>query len=408
MLRTHNEPGIDAGVVEETICETASCPSAFLEYIWYLLLAYAMLNSAWGVVIPSVGGALMAVLAAACFLSIGVHASRLYAPIAFALCTGISVIAMQFFFYSVRSLENSIGFFGWLFSLIIVQALALRPGFLHRFALAAFAIGLGVLPYIQFQSAGGLMRVRAAETGISNPNSLGMWFGFSTIYFVFCGMQSRRLILRVASWTAALVCLYVVTLTVSRAPLIGIVLACVVGLKSVLKRYFVPLLSLVFLAWLAYESGVFQQAVVSYSARGTVESGRGTVWPLALQRFLTSPWTGVGMEAIPTRRPTGHAITPHNGLLYLGLAAGIVPFMCFLAYLMQAVRGAIRMIWSDRSGDAMILPPLTVFALIEIMNLDTAFMSVWVVVILGLAAAAQGSARFQSTSQLAGYITSPS
>lgn len=378
--------GVYAGFPEETICETASCPPAFLEYTWYVLLAYAMLGQAWGVVIPSVGGALLAILAAACFLSIGSQTSRVYAPVALALCTGVSVIAVQFFFHRALSLENSVIFIGWFLTVIIVQALSIRPGFLQRFALVAFAIGLGVLPYMQVENTGGLMRARASQTGISNANSLAMWFGFCAVYFIFWGIQTHNRVVRTVYWVGALGCLYVVTLTVSRAPLLGIVLACVVGFKSELKRHFVPIFTLVSLMWLAYESGVFQQSVQSYSARSTLDSGRGTVWPLALQRLIGSPWIGVGMDAIPTARPSGHAITPHNVLLYLGLAAGIIPLICFLGYLSRAAKGTLQMMRSEGTGDAIVLPPLAMFALTEIMNLDTAFMSAWVVVVFGLAA----------------------
>ena len=147
------------------------------------------------------------------------------------------------------------------------------------------------------------MRVRASQTGISNPNSLGMWFGFCAVYFLFRGLQSRTLIMRAVYWAGALGSLYVVALTVSRGPLIGIVLACVVGLHSALKRSFFPVLSLVLLIWLVNESGVFQQAIDSYLMRGTEETGREKLWPLALERLLNSLWTGVGLEDIPTRAP---------------------------------------------------------------------------------------------------------
>lgn len=388
MERTHEEPGVSAGFQEEATCETAPYPSAFLEYSWFVILAYATLGQAWGVVIPLVGGALMALLAAACLLSVGDQTLRVYAPFAWALCTGVFVIAVQFLFFSARSLDNSIVFIGWLLEAIIVQALALRPRFLHRFALAASVIGLGALPYMNLDSGVGFVRARAAETGIGNANSMGMWFGFLAVYFLFIGVQSRTLILRAVYWAGALGSLYVVGLTVSRGPLLGILLACVVGLHSVLKRSFYPVLSLVLLMWLVYESGLFQQAVDSYTVRGTVETGRGKVWPLALERLFDSPWTGVGMEAIPTLVAWRRAITPHNALLYIGLAAGIIPVICFLGYLARAVSGALHIMRRVPAGEATFIPPLVTFALIELMSLDTAFMSAWVVTVFALASLA--------------------
>jgi O-antigen ligase len=394
MTTARNELDVYTGFPELATGDTTSCPPVFLEYTWYVSLAYAMLGRAWGIdVIPSVGGALLAVLAAASLLSVGANAQRVYAPVALALCTGLSLIAVQFFVHSAQSFDQSIAFVGWLFNLTVVQALSQRSGFLHRFALVAFVIGLGVLPYMQGHADSRLMRVSAGGTGISNPNSLAMWFGFCTVYFIFLGLQSRDLMVRAVYWLAGLSSLFVVALTVSRGPLFGIALACVVGLRSALKRHFFPVVSLVLLVWLVYVSGVFQETVDYYLARGMEESGRGKVWPLAFQRIIDSFWTGVGLEAIPTWTSSEKAITPHNGLLYIGLGAGIFPLMCFLGYLARVGTKTFHILQKVHVGDAALLPPLVTFGLIEVMSLDLVFMSAWVVVVFGLAASWRHSMR---------------
>jgi hypothetical protein len=387
---TGNSPKIYTGFPQVASCETTSCPPAFLEYSWYLILAYAMLGPVWGVVIPSVGGALLIALAVACFFSVG---AQTFAPVALALLTGLSVIAVQFFFHSARSFDDSIIFVGWLCILIIAQALALRPGFFHRFALAAFIVGLGVLPYIQGIADNRFARAAATGTGISNPNALGMWFGFSTVYFVFCGMQSRELIFRAVCWTAGFCSFLMVTLTISRGPLFGVALAFVVGLRPALKRYFVPLLSFLIVLWLVYLTGVFRETIDNYATRGMEETGRGRLWPLALARFIDFPWTGVGLDE--TRiwvSSQTKPMNPHNGLLYLGLGAGIFPLACFIGYLARAGIGALHIMRRADVGEMALLPPLVTFALVEVMVLDHAFMSHWAVVVFGLAAVKQESA----------------
>ena len=389
MMKTiPKELDVSAGFEEETTRQTAICPPALFEYVWYVILVYGMLGQAWGVVIPSVNGALLTLLAVSCLFTVGVQAPHVYSPVAFAICTGISVIAVQFFFHSEMALSNSLSFFQWLSTVIIVQSLSLRQRFLNRFALVAFAIGVACLPYIQMSSGGGIMRAGAVGTGVSNGNVLGMWFGFCTVYFVFRGLQSQTPILRTVYWALALGCLYVVTLTVSRGPLLGIVLACVIGLRSALKHYFVPVLSLVFLMWLAYLSGVFQETIDAYSVRGAEESGRGLVWPVALQRIFDSPWTGVGLDSLYTSIGQ-QAITPHNVLLYIGLAAGIIPVILFLGYLGRVVTGALHILQRIHVGEATLLPPLVTFALFEIMIGDTYFMFPWEVVVFALAACAR-------------------
>ena len=406
MLTARNELGRSADLTEETTCETASCPPAFLEYSWYVSLFYLFFGDVWGIVIPFVGGAIWVLIAAGCFLSVQAQVIRVYKPVAWALCTGILVIAIQLVFHehSQKSWREAIEFVSWIAMLITAQALSLRPGFLQRFALVAFGMGLACLPYIQMRVVDGIVRTWAVGTGVGNPNSMGMWFGFCTVYFVFLGLYTEKRILRVASWIVAIGCLYMVALSVSRGPLLGIVIACIVGLHSVLKRSFVPLLTLVLLICVMNMSGVFDQWIGYYILRGAEETGRDQLFHTALERLRYSPWIGVGLGDVGIRYHVSdmELTNPHNGLLHIALGAGIVPGICFLGYLARAVIGALRMMWRGYVREAALLPPLVVFALVEIMILDYSFMSPWVVVVCGLAAGASkdyGNQRLMSAMQ---------
>lgn len=389
MAVTHNLQNVDVGPVEGSPSDRRSYPPAFLEYAWYLSLFYTMLGSAWGVVIPAVGGALWVIVAASCFLSVSGQASRVYRPVALALSTGILLIAIQLVFHpeSQRALGEGIFILGWLALLIIVQALSLRPGFLHRFALVALAIGVACVPYISMADAGGVTRASASGTGISNGNALGMWFGFCAVYFLFWGFQCPKPILRVVSWTVAVGCLYVVALTVSRGPVLAIALACVIGFRSSLKRSFVPLLSFVLLLSLIYVSGIFDAEIGYYLTRGAEKSGRGTLFSRGLERVIDSPWVGVGLGEIAISLLGGKKfMNPHNGLLHIALGGGIVPLICYLGYLARVISGARLIMQKVQVGEAALLPPLVTYALVEIMMLDVVFMSPWTVVVFGLVA----------------------
>lgn len=389
MVAVRNELAMQAGFPRETASATAPCPPAYLEYLWYVSLVYAMLGQAWGIVIPSVGGLLLVVIAVACFQRMGTWAAHVYKPIVWALATGILLIAIQLLFHEEdqQALSEGIAFVGWIATLIIAQSLSLRPGFLQRFALVALAIGIATLPFIKMSGGGDMMRAGASGTGIANPNSLGMWFGFCAVYFIFWGLECRKTDLRIFAWIAALVCLYVVMLTVSRAPLLAIALACVVGLRSALKRSFVPLLSLVLLTSLVYTSGVFDEKIDYYMTRGAEESGREKLWPKALERILNAPFIGYGLGDIQLPRSSGNGyINPHNGLLHIALGGGILPVICFLMYLKRVGIGAVQLSRTAQAGEATLLPPLVTFAVFEIMVLDMVFMSPWTVVVFGLVA----------------------
>lgn len=362
---------------------------AYLEYGWYAVLAYAMVGTAWGMVIPAMGKVSLVALAAACFLAVGSQASRVYAPVRWAFGAGISVVLISYVFHSEASLEESYGYVEWVCNLLIAQTLLLRPGFLHRFAWAAFGIGVSVMPFIVGRPDGALTRIGAAGTALSNANALAVWFGFSTVYFLFMAVQTRQAVKRGVYGVLVLGCLFMVANTVSRSAILAIVVACIMGFHSILKRHFLPLLSMMILLWGTYESGVFDALIDQYVARGTKDTGRAVVWPIALDRFLNEPWIGVGFDNI--KIPYGRKIIyPHNGLFQIALGAGVVPLICFLAYLARAATGTYRIIQMGGVGDYMMVPPLVTFAVLELMVSDRVFMSPWVVVALALTESRRG------------------
>lgn len=390
MATTRNLQGGEIGITNEGAYEAGSYPPAFLEYAWYLSVFYAMLGQALGIVIPLLGTGTLVLVSAGCFLSTTNHSLRLYRPVILALTAGIlmGVIQLVFHEWSQRASAESIFIVQWLAMMIAVQPLSHRPGFLPRFALFALIVGITCVPFISLDNEGGVMRARAAGTNM-NANGLGMWFGFCTVFFVFWGLQSQKLILRAASWTVALGCFYIVAITVSRAPVMAIALACVVGFRSALKRSFAPVLMFVFLISLVLASGVFDDEVGYYTSRGAEKTGRESLFAVAIERVFNSPWIGDGLGEIQIHRGTSkRPMNPHNGLLHIALGAGIVPAICFLGHLVRAAIGSLHIMRRIHVGEAVLLPPLVTFALFEVMILDYTFMSPWAVVVFGMAASA--------------------
>lgn len=382
-----NVQSTSAGGTSQVANKLGADPPAFLEYAWYASLVYSYLGGVWGIVIPAVGGGILVVLAAACLFHIGDRALPLCKPVAWAFCTAISLFAIEVIFHDIgaKAIIEITAFVQWLAVLIIVQSLSLRPNFLHRFALTALAIGFASLPYVNVRSVGGVMRAWASGTAISNPNVLGMWFGFCTVYFIFWGLQCRTPLWRAGSWAVALSSFFIVALTVSRAPLLGIVLACIVGFRSALKQNFLPVLLFTLVVGLVYVSGAFDEELGYYASRGAEESGRGRLWPAAVERILESPWVGGGLDNIGMQTRSGKFMNPHNPVLHIALGAGLFPAICFLTYVARVAFGARNMMQRVPVGEAALLLPMVAFGLLEIMTLDYAFMMPWVVVVFGLA-----------------------
>jgi O-antigen ligase len=270
---------------------------------------------------------------------------------------------------------------------MIVQSLSLRPGFLHRFACVAFVIGLTALPHLESMSSKhGLVRMHLERTDaistLANANGLAAWFGFCCVYFTIVGFETKRMAVRVTSWLAAVGCLYVVGLTVSRGPLLASAIAIIVTLRRLLKRSFLPVLVLIGLGCVIYELEIFTPIATSYAARATENTGRLNVWPLVIERFLSSPLLGVGVSNVGTYVPSkGRVITPHNNFLYLALASGVVPLIFFLGYWIRTAR---RVFGAniEQVSDAPFRIPLFTYAFLIALQLNTSFMFAWMVVTL--------------------------
>jgi len=261
--------------------------------------------------------------------------------------------------------------------LVIVQYLALRRGFLHRSAIAILFILVSTLPYLK--SFGSDLSRAGLETniGIANPNDFAAWSGFCCVYFTVLALESRRNWVRLLSSVTALGCLLIVGLTVSRGPLFAMACAIVLALRRVLRRGFVPFLSLIVLAWIAYGLGLFDRSTAMYAQRGLEETGRLLVWPLAINRFLESPLAGVGIARVKTVLPVvGVAVSPHNGFIFIALASGVVPLLFFIAYWIRLLAATFK-VGVRSHEDASFHAPLLLYSFLIVMNLNEAFMAPW-------------------------------
>jgi O-antigen ligase len=366
-------------------------PHALFEYAYYAVIAFQLLGNAWGLVVPLLGAGMLAVLAGACLIYSGSRAITADAPILFPLACVISFVALQIIVHNESLMGSDCrAFVTWLLALIVVQSLSLRRGFLHRFAVAALLIGLATIPYLTFWGGDDEVTRLAVggETGLTNPTVLGEWFGFCSVYFILMGIEARRNIALLASWLVAIGCLYITTMTVSRTPLSGVAIAMAFALRRLLKRGFVPILCLLVLSWLIFASGLFDRIGSFYAERGTEDTGRMFLWPLAIERFLSSPLVGVGLSNIDIPLPPSNKLVgPHNGFLYIALASGVVPLAFFLVWWIRAAWGAFRAN-AERLPDAPLLIPLFIFAFLEMMASATSFMSVWHSVVLSIALSA--------------------
>jgi O-antigen ligase len=358
-------------------------PPAGVEAAFFAYLFYQYLGGPVGVTAPLLGSTTVSLLAFYCLINDSRRLINAYWPLRFVGACGVTYLAMQLLFH-----RSSIGdeyvrdFVPWLVTLVVVHALCRREGFLVRFALVAALIGLAILPFLDFFEGRAELDRSVGVGGLSNSNALAEWFGFCCICFAVVGIETKRNLVRASFWLMSTGCLLVVGLTVSRGTLLSVAVALTIACRRLLRRGFVPLLVLLLAVWIAFAVGLFDDVAGSYEARGMEDTGRFSVWPLAIARWMKAPFTGVGAADVATLVPSkGKLITPHNSFIFLGLAAGIVPFGFFVMYWMQVLRGALK--WrATRSLDGPFILPLVSFAFLTAQFGGLTFMAPWMIVTL--------------------------
>jgi hypothetical protein len=353
-------------------------PSRRLEYTYYAAVLYSVMAPAIGLEVPLLAGVLILSISALCFLRLWSRSELfVYRPIVLLIAFASCFLSVQIFIHGESILDSTIrAYLIWILGLMIVHTLCLRPGFSLRFPLVLFAIAVATIPFIGI-GADEMDKARvdiAVQGGLTHPGGLAEWFGFLTIYFAIIGLQARRAFFRVGAWSIAVACLFIVTLTIERGPLFATLLAITIAFRRVLKRGFVPVIVLIVLGGVIYETELFGPAVSKYSERGFEETGREILWPEAVERILDSPLVGVGESKV--NLPLGtKEVPPHNVFLHLALSAGIVPVALFFAFWCQAVLKSIKSP-GESITDQMRLPFL-VYTLVDIMLGDWGYMTIW-------------------------------
>jgi O-antigen ligase len=351
-------------------------PPQWFEYLLYFQVFYSIMGTALGIAVNLVGAGMLAFLCALCLIRFGKHVTIILRPIAALLACGMSFLAVQLLVHHEELTGTVREFVPWLLGLVVYQSLALRRGFLHRFSVAAFLVGLATLSFMTTGQDG--LRVRLGSgVSISNSNDLAAWFGFCCVYFTIVGLETQRMSVRLVVWLAALGCLGVVGLTVSRGSLLAIAVSLVVASRRMLKRGMFPLLFLLLVAWIAYGIGLFERSAVLYAERGLEETGRFLVWPLAIDRFLQSPVWGVGVSHMETYVPaSGASVAPHNSFILLALASGVVPLLFFIGFWLQLLVRALS-VDARAHEDAPFRQSLLVYSFLACLDLNAPFMTPW-------------------------------
>lgn len=358
-----------------------------LTELGYLFVVfYAVLGAPLGLTVGNVGvGILLLLVVGVCFVEGGSDLASVFQQSSWALASAVTYLLIQLLIHDESSSQLYVRNVGiWIPSLIVVQWLVGREQFLQRFAFVTIALGFAMLPYMNNFGGGGYQRFGLDNSvGFANPNDLGCWYGFCVLYLTLAGFSAKATGSRVFFWTVALACLYLVTLTLSRSPLIALAAALLVASRRLFKESFPLLLLLGGLAYGAMLLGVFDTALKSYGLRATEETGRLRIWPILIEKFLNAPLLGIGASHAGAVDAGGKFITPHNGFMLIGVSSGVVPLLCFVVHWVKASIAALRAyIGNWYRGELQL--PLLVYALLVTNSGNQSFMAPWAIVCLAL------------------------
>jgi O-antigen ligase len=338
---------------------------AAVEYGYYLYVVNAVFGSLWGISLPLLGGGTIAALCFFCIWRLKSDLTQLLAPLKLLLACLISFLIIQIVVYG-ESITDSTGrgFTVTILHLILIRCLLLRPGFGHRLALVLFFVGLAVLPFIGFKA--GLERAYVEEEvagNFTNANGLAEWFGFCALYFGVLGFENKRSVIRILAWSAVLLCLFIVGLTVSRGALAATAIGLIFASRRILKRGFLPLVFLVILAWVITETGLFSNIYSLYLERAGEDTGRIGIWSEALKMFFSSPLAGLGAANSGVYLPGElKPLTTHNTFLFFAVASGIIPLLFFALFWIVALKRSLTGI--DQQDYGAFRAPLLMYFLV--------------------------------------------
>ena len=357
------------------------------ELAFYFVMFYNILGPKLGLVVGDVGGGfLMMIVLAIWFMEGRENFASVMRQTYLLLGCGVAYIVIQLVIHEESSTHAYVRPYPvWVFSLIVVHGLVGRKNFFHRFAIVTILLGLAMAPYIKVLAGGKGFQRMGLERGVgfANPNDLGQYYGFCTLYLTIAGFAARETRIRVFFWLLALGGFFFTTLTVSRSPLVSMVASLMIAFRHLLKEGILTLIALLCLVLAAVLLGVFDVALQSYGARADEETGRLTIWPLLIERIGNSPLIGVGVSYVETYTPTGFAITPHNGVLLIAAASGIVPAALFIGHWIKAAKAALYTTGNNLPGSAFHLPLLT-YAFLTMNSGNLVFMAPWSIVCLAL------------------------
>ena len=355
-------------------------PSNILEFFFYLHIFYSIFGVRLGIDIPFFGAVWLGVLS---MWSIFLWRGRIVAREGIGL-----VFAVVFLYVLVQNLVFKIPisdpfvrpFINWVTTALVMAVLVTNNGFLKRLSVVMFIVSLLLLPSMVFmESSSGLLRARLdAGSGIDNPNDFAAWIGFSCLIFWLWGSTQNNSGKKLTLVGMTAVGFVVMIQTVSRGALIALFMSIVTSLIRMQLRQKALLLAVLTMIFLiGFNIPLITQGWSYYSARGSEDTGRFLIWPIAVKTIVQQPFLGYGADNIELfSLERMRSYSPHNGIITLWLTSGFLPVIPFTIMWLRAImRSRKRTVISYyRELDNF---PIIIYAFLEMLISNYYFITIW-------------------------------
>lgn len=344
-----------------------------LEFFFFFYLIYSNVSTPLGLYIPYVAGVMLPVIAVMSLVSINWKRSTII-PMVLVASVAVTFLGVQMLvFETPLSYPYMRSFFDWVISAIVILSLCEQKGFINRLATVMFLIALLLLPFVS--SVSDIVERQTVETGTSleNANTWAAWLGFCALVFWLWGWRQKKIYKKVILWILTFAAAIFMMKTVSRGALLALLVGILFGFRGIPRKKWVLVLILLVLFIFLIDLRS-PELFSNYLSRLTEESGRLIVWPIGINAISKNPFMGYGLFKIVGRIIV--PITPHNGILFIWLASGILPSIIFIALWAASIIRSLKANWLVASSIDPL--PLIIYSFL-LMNMSNVshYMSFW-------------------------------
>lgn len=348
------------------------------EAFFWLYIYYSLFSVRLGINIPYVGIVWLFIIAGGAIIAFK-HSKAFRFPLLMIFTTAISFLAIQKVFFNIPIMDSYLRpFISWPLLAIAFSVLFTQKDFLKRLLLMMFIAIIIMWPTFIYKgnSINDVVQARLQGSGIDNSNDLAAWIGFCALGFWLWVIQTKSIVFRWVFFSCAIVAFAIMGQTVSRGSLGIFLVGVLVSFRSIpLKRWLRFILIITVLTIIIIQIPIVKQNITFYQERLNQETGRFLVWPIIINMIVKQPLVGYGVKNVSQFVYTlRQDITPHNGILFLLMASGLIPFITFSALWISSFRIGLRKVTLNGCIDPL---PLILYAFLQMLTSNLYFMAIW-------------------------------